>query len=467
MGLTHHPEGVSSFGIPVLGGGDIPATLGNVFFVHSGTGSNGNSGGPEDPFATIDYAINQCTASQADTILLLPGHAETLTAASAITCDVAGIRIIGLGEGANRPTLTFGTSTAASVVISAANTVIRNIVGIGNIDGLTNPFHVQAADCVLDIEWRDASDTVEAARVILGTAAADRLRVRLRHYGRTGGDAGVNAIRLVGTDGADIDIVAYGKASTGWVEFLTTACTNIRVRGSFYNSGTTDLSKNVVDTAGSSTWSVEGFDAAAGQAFSGGSAAAIAGDDVASVIAALHGTAGVASYPSAAKAANAVSLAEVLRLVQNHAAMEALDRNSDNYIAVTADFTSATWNTVATHEILTITGTVRLRIVAEATGNGAGATATAELGIEGVTNAFIGTTTITDFVTGELWYDTSPTTFTDTLALAVLDRIVSAGKDVGYEIKTAAATGGGIIFHVWWTPISSDGAVVAGAGGTL
>jgi hypothetical protein len=100
------------------------------------------------------------------------------------------------------------------------------------------------------------------------------------------------------------------------VEFLTTACTNVKVKGTFYNSGTTDGSKNVVDTAGSSTWYAEVVDAAAGSTFTGGSAAALASDDVTAITNALYGTAGIATFPSAAVAGNNVSIAEVVRYVQ-------------------------------------------------------------------------------------------------------------------------------------------------------
>jgi hypothetical protein len=49
MGTTNFPGGVTSFGVPVLGGGyAVPATTGNYFFVDSNTGSNGNSGKDKD-----------------------------------------------------------------------------------------------------------------------------------------------------------------------------------------------------------------------------------------------------------------------------------------------------------------------------------------------------------------------------------------------------------------------------------
>lgn len=280
-------DGVSVNGAPLIpGGGTIPLGA-SYFFVCNRTGANGangNEGTFDAPFSTIDYAIGQCTANAGDVIVVMQGHAETITGAGGITCDVAGITIVGLGNGSDRPELTFGTSTGASVLITAANVKICNIVGITGVDALTNPFHVQAAGCTLDIEWQDPSSALQAVRAVLTTAAADNLNVTLKVVGQTsGGTAPVNAVRLVGVNSGQINCDFYGRASTAFVEFLTTACTNIEVYGYMYNSGTTDGSKNVIDTVTGSTWFADIIDGAAGAAFSGGSAAAMASDDLSGI----------------------------------------------------------------------------------------------------------------------------------------------------------------------------------------
>src|SRR3990167_10072931 len=105
MPLTKFPRGISSFGMPVLGGGSIPATTGTYYFVDSATGNNTNSGkDPNEAVASIDTAIGLCTASKGDIIIVMPGHAETTT--GEITADVIGITILGLGFGRSRPTIT-------------------------------------------------------------------------------------------------------------------------------------------------------------------------------------------------------------------------------------------------------------------------------------------------------------------------------------------------------------------------
>lgn len=131
MGLTHFPHGVASFGIPIIGSGEI-LTTGNVFFVSSASAnarddaSHGSD--PSTPFATLDYAIGRCTADNGDHIILMPNHAETITGASGITADVAGITIVGLGNYNQRPRFLMDGGTTVDLVVSAADVALRNIV---------------------------------------------------------------------------------------------------------------------------------------------------------------------------------------------------------------------------------------------------------------------------------------------------------------------------------------------------
>src|SRR3972149_5631068 len=97
----HQPGG----GVMITDPGLAP---GDTFFVHSGTGTDGAGYGknPDAPVATIDYAIGLCTANKSDVIYVLPGHNEGLGNAQ-IAVDKAGVSIIGLGHGADRPPIGF------------------------------------------------------------------------------------------------------------------------------------------------------------------------------------------------------------------------------------------------------------------------------------------------------------------------------------------------------------------------
>ena len=112
----HQPGGVFTID-------DLEQHPGDIWFVNNtvtaATDATGYGQNPDAPFATLDYAIGQCTASNGDVIYVMPGHAEDLTAADSIDVDVAGIKIIGLGWGALKPTFST-TAAAGSFKVDAA-----------------------------------------------------------------------------------------------------------------------------------------------------------------------------------------------------------------------------------------------------------------------------------------------------------------------------------------------------------
>lgn len=320
--LTNFPNGfvggITLFGSPAfMPGGELP-TSSKFLFVNSVTGATGNPGTFELPLNSVDRAMDFVVADSNWVIVCQPGHAETFAAADGVLMDVAGVTVVGLGVGNDRPRFTFGTSTGASWRVTAANCKVSNIVGIAGIDGLTNPFHVQAANFSFFIEWQDASATVEAVRAMLTTAAADGLNGHLVFKGFTAGNANVNAIRLVGNDNVRLYVDYYGVLTTAVVEFSGTACTNVVVAGTMYTSGVTNQTRLVVDTITGSTWLAYGYDATASAQFVGGSGAAIAiAPSITAVTDALYGATGIASWPAAAAYANNVSIAEVLAYIQD------------------------------------------------------------------------------------------------------------------------------------------------------
>ena len=136
------------------------------------------------------------------------------------------------------------------------------------------------------------------------------------------------------------------------------------------------------------------------------------------------------------------------------------------YLSVTSTLTAAAWNTVATHEVFTITGTVRMQLLPLITTSlTSGGALTAQIGIEGATTAFVGNTALAALVLNTAWLSTTPTG--QYASTSLIDRVVTAGLDVGYEILTAAATAGVIVWHCWWEPLVSGSSVVAGTGAAL
>jgi len=273
----------------ILDGGSLVGLLGtngNEYWVDSGVGTDGlgRGGQKTSPVATFDYAMGLCTADQGDVIHLMEGHTETLATASAVTWDVDGVTVVVHGEGDSRPTFTFSATDSTIVISGNSAKTIGKMILTPSIDKVVSPVVISGTDVDVEFESRDASATVEFIGIVLTTTAAHKLSVDLKHIGLAAGDEGVTAIELIGVEDARINVDYYGISSTSIVEFTGTACNDILVTGTFNNIGTTDLSQNVIDTATGSTWAVDGFDAAAGAAFSGGNGNAIAAGDL-SVIA--------------------------------------------------------------------------------------------------------------------------------------------------------------------------------------
>jgi hypothetical protein len=153
-------------------------TTGNIFFVDSGSSTGGTSAGfgnnPDAPFTTIDSAINQCTASNGDLINVMPGHSETLTGASAITCDIAGVTIRGHGRGTDRPTLLLDASTSVTIVISAANVRFENIVFSAGHADIVIAIDVSATNAEFDrCEWKQNTTNENFLACIRTSASAN------------------------------------------------------------------------------------------------------------------------------------------------------------------------------------------------------------------------------------------------------------------------------------------------------
>lgn len=186
---------------------------------------------PDNPFATIDYAVGRCTASKGDLIIVHPGHVETVSAAAGLDLDVAGITLVGLGSGSIRPQINFTTATTADMDVDAANITMVNFLFTGGIDALAGPIDINAADFkLLECETRDV--TGQATDFIVTDANCDRLLIDgWIHRGAAAAGA-ETAISIVGGDGAVIrNFWIDGNFGTAAIENVTTAATNITIGG--------------------------------------------------------------------------------------------------------------------------------------------------------------------------------------------------------------------------------------------
>lgn len=215
--------------------GLVLAPNAKVFYVQSTNAASGDSEksglNPNDPLDTIDAAVGKCTADRGDVIVALPGHVETVIAASGLTLDVAGVTIIGIGRGSLRPQVNFTTVVGASMVVSAANCSIYNVLFTGGIDALTGYIEIDGADFgFYNCETRDV--TGQATDTIVTSATAARLHIKKwTHAGATAAGADT-ALSIVGGDGHIVeDFNIFGNFAVGAIENVTTAMTNARIGG--------------------------------------------------------------------------------------------------------------------------------------------------------------------------------------------------------------------------------------------
>lgn len=245
---ANFPNGFTN-GLTVRGLPINVAHPGNIYWVNNSSvlpeggigGSNGNPGTYLKPFSTIDYAIGRCKADRGDIIMVMPGHAETVTSTS-IAMDVAGVVIVGLGTGTKRPTLTFSTA-AATITVSAANCAVQNILHVANFADVASYYTLTTAKdlAIEECEFRDTSSILNALVVVTTGAtanAADGLYFRKNRVSSLGTTAATTSIVL----GAAIDRMRVSENFTVHAILNDTAAL---IAGGAHNMTNLQLDDNV------------------------------------------------------------------------------------------------------------------------------------------------------------------------------------------------------------------------------
>ena len=242
----------------------------NVFFVDNGhaqaldatDGEHGNRW--SQPFATLNYAVSKCTASQGDIILLAPGHTETIddlgtasgTTTDEVVIDKIGVTIIGIGNGTLKPTFTMGsTDVTASINITAANVRIKNIRVISGLADLAAGITIGASadgTIIEDCDIRDGNAAnLEMVIGISVAANADDIVIRNCNFSTVPAGGCANAIVFAG--GCDRAIIegntAYGTYSAGVMLASTAASLECIIRNNtFVNEGAVALALHASST---------------------------------------------------------------------------------------------------------------------------------------------------------------------------------------------------------------------------
>lgn len=183
---------------------------GNIWFVDS-NGTAGSGLSPEDPRITLAAAVSGATTNNDDIVFIASGHAETYVGAAGATLSKSGMRFIGLGVGRRRPVFTWSTAITAQLVITGANTLIRNCVfDFTGFDAITAAIAVDAADVWFDgCEFITNSGTIGVVSGITvgGTTTSPRFTVtNCRFRGPATNSGTTTTAQITLTDCPDFEI---------------------------------------------------------------------------------------------------------------------------------------------------------------------------------------------------------------------------------------------------------------------
>jgi hypothetical protein len=126
------------FGMPLYGVSGMPPFRGNYFWVDEANGSDGNTGGPQDPFATLTQALSKCTANNDDVIFV----AGTIHLTATLTWSKSRTHLIGLAgpllSGAALLTVTSVAATTGAISplvnVTGSNCIFQNLAVISGIN---------------------------------------------------------------------------------------------------------------------------------------------------------------------------------------------------------------------------------------------------------------------------------------------------------------------------------------------
>lgn len=127
---------------PIVNGG------GNVLFVNSNAAGSSGDGSYDSPVTTFAKAYANAVAG--DTIVLLPGHAETITGIGGLAFSKAGLTVVGMGSGSRRPRFLMDAAATVTAVINAAGVTVKNIILASGHADVATGIDVTAVDATID-----------------------------------------------------------------------------------------------------------------------------------------------------------------------------------------------------------------------------------------------------------------------------------------------------------------------------
>ena len=200
-------------------------------------------------YTSVNAALAACVSGRGDTIMVLPGYTENITADAWSNLAATDVTVQGLGRGTNRPTFTW-TANGATVLFDTANFRVLNVrmfmagpQSAGAAQTTAAPITVSAAGCEIsgcEIWWGFDADQIVTIGITT-TAAADNFTFNSNFcYAETAAVPTTTFLRLTGTDNLRMDgTVIIGPGSTtsiGPVQQLTTGSLKVWIHDCVFQS---------------------------------------------------------------------------------------------------------------------------------------------------------------------------------------------------------------------------------------
>jgi hypothetical protein len=198
--MTNFPQGFAA-GLLLRGLPILQSNPGQIFWLDNSPvlergsvqGSDNNRGTFYRPFASLSGALLQCAPGAGDIIMVKPGHAETISSATALNCNISDVAVIGMGSGTNRPLFTLDTANTSTITISANNFSFQNCQFVANFLNIAALFTLAAASVtgsmvngVLNVS-AVASGTLYVGNTLTGTGVPANTVILGQLTGTTGG----------------------------------------------------------------------------------------------------------------------------------------------------------------------------------------------------------------------------------------------------------------------------------------
>ena len=229
----------------LVGGGSGGIGTGNIYYVDSNVSHEGDGTSWTSAKDTLEEGIQLCKANNGDVIYIAEGHSETMgAAADEVDIDIAGITIIGCGNGDNRPLFDYTDYTTGAFAIGTDDVTISNLRFLANVTDVNEAIEIEAgsarvtiSNCLFACNSEGTDEFLECIDSS-GGAASDNLHVFGCEF-RMGAAASNSAIC---TKDSDYMIVAgcvtHGDYAVACLNNMTTASNHVLIYGNQFFNGT-------------------------------------------------------------------------------------------------------------------------------------------------------------------------------------------------------------------------------------